>query len=154
MVKKTTFRITLLISLALAACTPKSENTETADETAASETDAASEDWKQMDDFHMLMAESYHPYKDSANLEPAKTLAPEMATMAASWQSSTLPAKVDTEEMKNQLSDLKSETENLVALVASGDDTQIGASLTKVHDAFHKIQEGWYGGAKDHGEHH
>ena len=37
------------------------------------------EAWKEMDDFHMIMAEAFHPYKDSMNLEPAKLKAPELA---------------------------------------------------------------------------
>ena len=32
-----------------------------------------------MESFHMVMAEAYHPYKDSANLEPVKSLAENLA---------------------------------------------------------------------------
>ncbi len=33
---------------------------------------AGDEKWAAMDEFHTLMAESFHPYKDTANLAPAK----------------------------------------------------------------------------------
>ena len=40
---------------------------------ACSEKKSSSPDeWPGMDTFHMIMAESYHPLKDSANLAPAK----------------------------------------------------------------------------------
>ncbi len=29
-------------------------------------------EWKEMDDFHMIMADVYHPLKDSNNLAPIK----------------------------------------------------------------------------------
>ena len=41
--------------------------------------------WKEMDNFHMVMAETFHPYKDSANLEPAKSRASELAAAAEEW---------------------------------------------------------------------
>ncbi|HEY0655693.1 MAG TPA: hypothetical protein VGD65_21310 [Chryseosolibacter sp.] len=109
-------------------------------------------EWKQMDDFHMIMAETFHPFKDSANLEPVKSRAGELASSAESWSNSELPEKVDTDEMKSKLESLKSETATLASSVSGGDDKVIGEQLTKVHDIFHEIQEVWYGGEKH--EHH
>ena len=56
-----------------------------------------------MDDFHMVMAESFHPYKDSANLKPAKEKAPELAASASAWKDSAFPEGVSKEKVKDKL---------------------------------------------------
>ena len=109
-------------------------------------------DWEEMDEFHMVMAETFHPYKDSADLQPVKAKAGELAAAADKWASSALPKKVDNDEMKTSLQELKSEAEILEDLVQTGTNEAIGEQLTKVHDKFHHIQEAWYGG-EGH-EHH
>ena len=120
--------------------------------------DAAGNEWKEMDEFHMVMAETFHPYKDSADLAPAKDKAGELVGAADKWVNAPVPGKVDTDEMKTKLQNLKSETEVLADVVQNGEETAIGDQLTKVHDLFHEIQELWYtgdGGAHGHDhEHH
>jgi len=103
-----------------------------------------SDEWAAMDDFHMIMAESFHPFRDSSNLEPAKRHAGELVTAAEAWISSDRPSRMSSEEVDELLSDLKAEAENLNALVAGGSDQEIGASLTSLHDIFHHLQEQWY----------
>ena len=115
---------------------------------------AGQKEWKEMDDFHMVMAETFHPYKDSSNLEPAKARAGELAAVAEKWADKELPSKVNNEEMKTKLQELREQTSALVQSVSGGDDQVIGAQLTRVHDTFHSIQESWYGGADDHEGHH
>ena len=119
------------------SCSPKSEQV---NESETSETG----DWKEMDEFHMVMAESFHPFRDSANLAPVRMYASEMASLAEQWANSELPAKVDTEEVKKQIQELKEATVALADLVEIGSDEAIGTSLTNVHDAFHHLQEAWY----------
>lgn len=101
--------------------------------------------WKEMDDFHIIMAETFHPYKDSANLEPVKTRASELMTAADQWASARVPEKVDREEVRDKLERLKSEAAALAERVKSADDDVIGAQLSRLHDTFHEIQEMWYG---------
>ncbi len=129
-----------LIFMSVVSCTPKAETAEQSVEESA--------DWKEMDEFHMVMAESFHPYRDSANLEPVKKYAAEMASLAEQWSSSELPAKVNNEEVKNMIQELKVGTSALADLVEIGDDEAIGTALTNVHDSFHHLQEAWY--KKDH----
>jgi hypothetical protein len=111
--------------------------------------------WPEMDEFHSIMADSFHPYKDSANLEPAKANAVEMAKVAEKWASAPLPEKVDNDEIKSNLAQLKNDANTFVQTAQSGDSVKIGESLTSLHDQFHKLQESWYGGHKkeDHKEH-
>lgn len=110
------------------------------------------EEWPEMDKFHMVMAESFHPYKDSLNLMPAKANATEMAKLAEQWAKASLPEKVDNDETKSQLAQLKTDTQAFIQISQSGDSVKIGESLTALHDQFHKLQEAWYGGHKE-GEH-
>jgi hypothetical protein len=135
------FALTLLTF----ACASKKEE--------ASDDAADQKEWKEMDEFHMIMAETFHPYKDSANLEPAKTRAGELATGADKWASAALPEKVNNDEMKSKLEQLKTETTSFLQIVSTNDEKAIGDELTKIHDLFHSIQEDWYGGGEGH-EHH
>ncbi len=142
-----------LFAIVMIACATKKE--EAAEGSEAADESSDQKEWKEMDEFHMLMAESFHPYKDSANLEPAKASATTLASAAEKWANSTLPKKVDNDDVKTKLASLKDGTATFVQTVASGDDKAIGEQLTKVHDLFHAIQETWYGaGSSDHDEHH
>jgi hypothetical protein len=102
--------------------------------------------WKEMDDFHMIMVETFHPYKDSSNLEPAKARAAELMTAADEWASATLPERVDNADVRSKLEKLKSEAAALAEGVKSADDNVIGEQLTRLHHTFHEIQEAWYEG--------
>ena len=141
-----------VIALGWMGCSSKKAEEHTHDE-HAKDTAAAEEDWKEMDAFHTIMAEAFHPFKDSANLAPAKVQAEALANSAAAWQAAPLPAKVDNEEVKTKLETLKSGTAAFVETVKAGNDEAIGKSLTQLHDQFHELQEAWYAG-HDHEHHH
>jgi hypothetical protein len=135
----------LVFMVVLAACSSKKESTTS---------EALEEDtWESMDKFHMVMAESFHPYKDSANLAPAKANAAAMADAAREWLNAPLPEKVNTARVKAQLLQLKTDTETFVTTVASDDDKAIGESLNVLHDLFHEIQEAWYSDGAEHHHH-
>lgn len=111
------------------------------------------EEWKEMDDFHMVMAEAFHPFKDSANVEPAKQNAAALVESANKWSQAELPEKFEgDDEIKFKLNQLKTDAATFAEVARTGDDKAIGNSLTKLHDLFHEIQESWYGGHS--GEHH
>src|SRR5882762_2378402 len=138
----------LLFALLIACCTKKET---TATETTTDSTSADTDEWEAMDDFHMIMAESFHPYKDSANLAPAKAKAAELAASAEQWLAAPLPEKVNNENVKAKLEALKIKTAAFVETSKSTDDKVVGDALTELHDMFHELQEAWYAG---HGEHH
>jgi hypothetical protein len=143
-----TIILSLLLVVVIAGCDKK--NAETNGKEGA---DSDKKEWKEMDEFHMVMAETFHPYKDSANLAPAKAKAGDLVASADKWVSAGLPEKVDNDEMKTKLQQLKSEAEAFRDLVQTGKDEEIGEQLTKLHDTFHGIQELWYGSQHGH-EHH
>ncbi len=136
----------VVLLLAVVACGKKSESTSQ---------EAASDEWPAMDSFHMIMAEAYHPFKDSANVEPVKRMAEEMAQAAADWQKQPLPEKVNNDDMKARLSQLAAGTRGLADRIKSGaPDEEIGAALTALHDGFHGITEAWNGGEEKHEHEH
>lgn len=102
--------------------------------------------WKEMDAFHMIMSETFHPYRDSSNLEPAKARASELMVAADEWASASLPDKVDNADVRSKLEKLKSEAAALAESAKSSDDNVIGEKLTRLHRTFHEIEEAWYGG--------
>jgi len=48
-------------------------------------------EWKELNSFHKVMAEAFHPLKDSGNVEPAKKLATQLADEAEHWAAASLP---------------------------------------------------------------
>ncbi|NJN42328.1 MAG: hypothetical protein HC811_09025 [Flammeovirgaceae bacterium] len=147
MVSKINFLFFILILLFVAACATKDANQDEV---------ISNDEWVELDEFHMVMAESFHPYRDSANLAPARALASEMAQLADQWSQAALPSKVDNEDTRQMLSSLKDATAAFSEMANSADDSALGEELTKLHDLFHGIQEAWYGGGSEHEhqEHH
>lgn len=142
----------LLAAAVLSACSGKKDGHDEHGHDHEHEHAAVSKDeWKEMDDFHLLMAEAFHPYKDNKDLAPAKAKAGELAAAAEKWANAPLPEKVNNDEVKTKLEQLKTGTASFVETVKSGDDTKIADELTRLHDQFHEIQEVLYVGG--HGEH-
>ena len=106
--------------------------------------------WNGMDEFHFIMAESFHPFKDSSNLEPAKKYAHEMDSIAGVWLSSPRPEKVNTDVIKEKLQKLKTGTELFAVAVLEESDSTLAKSLTNLHDQFHTLQEAWYAEPEGH----
>ncbi len=129
----------IILSISFVRCSNKTDNASTTYE------------WKEMDSFHLIMAEAFHPYKDSANLVPVKNLAEEMAAQAEKWANAKLPAKVDNDEVKQELKKLQEDTRALAELIKSNaEDKAIGSSLNALHDSFHEIMEAWHGRDEKH----
>ena len=145
-----TLHLILFVAIAgLALACGKKEGHEHGDASDSSDssdsTSASADEWKAMDDFHVIMADTFHPFKDSSNLEPAKTHSEHLAMEAEKWAAAPLPEKVNNEETKAKLEQLKTDTRALADKVkAGGTDEEVGTQLTAIHDLFHKIQESWY----------
>ena len=143
--------VVVLSSLFITACGSKKQEEGHDHEHHGAEA-TGSDGWKEMDNFHVIMAETFHPYKDSANLQPAKDHAEHLAMEADKWSSSTLPEKVNNDETKTRLEKLKADTRAFADRAKAGAPyAELATQLTAVHDLFHEIQESWYG---EGGEHH
>ena len=137
------YPVIIIATMMVSACASKTEEARDAEHGHGHDEAGV---WVEMDEFHMIMVETFHPYKDSTNLEPAKKRASELMTAADEWASADLPDKVNTAEVKAKLRQLKSEAVTLAESVKSADDNVIGEQLTRLHDTFHEIQEAWYAG--------
>ena len=140
------FCIILYLATLLIACNSEKSSTKHShtEETGGDTTAAVS--WKEMDEFHVLMAESFHSYMDSTNLAPAKTLAEELSQAAAKWAAAPLPERVDNEGVRAKIDKLKTTSQEFATIVKAGNDEAIGKALTDLHHLFHEIQNEWYSG--------
>jgi hypothetical protein len=112
---------------------------------------STADEWPEMDAFHKVMAEAYHPFKDSSNVGPVKRLAEEMAQEAEKWQAAPLPEKVSNDQTKAQLEKLAGDARALSDQIKGGaKDDEIGRLLTQLHESFHAIMEAWNGEGEAH----
>jgi len=100
--------------------------------------------WHEMDDFHMLMAELYHPFKDSANLQPVKKHYQELSKATDAWVTSASREQISNDKVKSKILQLKQDVAQLIEMVEGGADNEIGNSLEKLHVTFHEVQSMWY----------
>lgn len=128
----------LILGSILLACSGKKEQSAVTNQT-----------WEEMDDFHMVMAEAFHPYKDSANLDPAKNTALLLSKSAAEWAASAQEKEIAA-TIKDKLEQLETEAVAFEAMVKAEKDNQLGESLTRLHDLFHGIEKEWYDGHEKH----
>jgi len=127
------FLVLLLSSVVLFSCSNKESN------------EGESGDWKELDAFHKIMAQAYHPLKDSGDPAPTKQLITQLADEAEKWSNSELPEKVNTPEMKGRLQKLKTDSRALENEIHSGaTDGTIKEKMNLLHDQFHQIMEAWH----------
>jgi hypothetical protein len=105
--------------------------------------------WKEMDDFHTVMSETFHPAEEG-KLEPIKKRSQEMIDKAVVWQKSTAPEGYDKEKVEGSLKKLVEGAKELNKLVkAKSSDKILTEKLSGLHDIFHEIME-----KCQKGEHH
>jgi hypothetical protein len=100
---------------------------------------AAAGEWKEMEAFHMVMAETFHPTEEG-NLQPLRDNAGDLAAKARTWRDSKVPAGYDGEKTAKALNGLVARCEKLEAAVkAKQSDAELTKLITEAHDAFHAI---------------
>ncbi len=116
--------------------------------------DSSSSDWKALDSYHNVLAEVFHPLKDSGNVEPARRLLPLLREKGDSLALASLPGKVNNLEMKSLINKITLDTRSLADDIKSGaSDSVIALKLNPIHDQFHRIHHLWNSG-KEHENHH
>ena len=124
--------VLILSVVVLAACSKKAKH------------EAEPGDWKELNAFHRIMAEAYHPLKDSGDLAPARKLINQLADEAEKWSSAALPNRVNTPEVKEKIQKLKTEARALANDISSGaSDEMVKDRMIKLHDQFHSVMEAW-----------
>lgn len=95
--------------------------------------------WKEMEAFHMAMAETFHPAEEG-NLQPVREQAGDLLAKAKTWQASPVPSDYDQAKTVKALQALVEKCERVEAAVkAKQDDAQLTKLITEAHDAFHAI---------------
>lgn len=108
---------------------------------AAFTTQAQQPAWKELDDYHTVMSQTFHP-SEEGNLQPIKTRSGELAAKAKTLQKSTIPAAYQKEGVKKSLDLLAKESKALDKMVRKQKaDAEITKSLTALHDRFHEVME-------------
>ena len=143
-----------LVALLFASLLSCRETKQAGKDSAADNTSTDDHEWKIMDEYHAVMADAFHPYKDSANLEPAKANAQALADVARRWSESELPDKVNNEKMKEVLARLRNSSNSFEETVRTNNDKAIGDSLNHLHDLFHSVQDAWYHAGQHEGHSH
>lgn len=106
----------------------------------------ASADWTEMESFHDLMADAYHPVHDSSNLVPAKDLADELAASAKLWSESSLPERVNNDEVRKDLFILRDSSAAFLSAVTAGKpDSVLKSRISDLHHTFHRLHRAWEG---------
>ena len=97
--------------------------------------------WKEMNDFHTVMSETFHPAEEG-HLDPIKKRSQEMVNKAVAWQKSTAPEGYDKNKVDVSLKKLVQGTKELNTLVkGKSSDKVLTEKLSGLHDIFHEIME-------------
>lgn len=127
--------------VALVSCAKKEADTE----------EAAGNDWPELESFHEVMADAYHPVADSGNMEPARRLSAALEERAATLASSVVPENARGEETTNNLTVLRDSTVGFSKAVKAGQpDSVLRPSITYLHRVFHHLMEAGSGKMEHH----
>lgn len=97
--------------------------------------------WKELDDYHSVMAQTFHP-SEEGNLQPIKKRSGELAAKAKALKKSAIPAAYQKEGVKKSLDLLAKESKALDKMVRKKKpDADITKSLAALHDRFHEVME-------------
>lgn len=96
----------------------------------------ASDKWAEMEAFHGVMSQTFHPAEEG-KLEPIRKRAGEMATKAKQWLDSKPPKVYDSADIKALLVKLNAESKAMADSIAKGaSDEQVKKDLTARTTAF------------------
>lgn len=105
--------------------------------------DHAASGWKELDNYHMLMMQTWHPIKEKGDVAPIRAKAAEMVASARKLATSKAPKGCDTPALKNAASTLVADTEGVANLVSrKADDAALTAAMKTLHDQFEVLEEG------------
>ncbi len=98
-------------------------------------------EWKELDAFHAVMSETFHPAEEG-NLQPVRDNADELLAKAKEWQMSPVPEGYDKSLTTKTLKTLVAKCKGLKSAVkAKKNDKELTKLITEAHDVFHKIVE-------------
>jgi hypothetical protein len=99
----------------------------------------AQDSWAELDAFHKVMAQTFHPAEDG-NMQPILTRSAELAMGAKTLMKSKIPADLQKKDLKTSMKALVKQTANLNKMVKKGKpEAEIKTALFAAHDTFHEI---------------
>jgi uncharacterized protein involved in copper resistance len=105
--------------------------------------DHAASGWKELDSYHMLMMQTYHPIKEKGDVAPIRARSTEMVAAAKLVAASKAPARCDTPALRKAAAGLVGETQRVANLVAKkGSDKALVTAMTTLHDRFEVLEKG------------
>ena len=110
------------------------------EQTAETFNEETPEEWTPMENYHFVMAETFHPMEEG-DLEPIKSRVNELVKAAKTWAESEIPARYNTEAIRTQLNKLNVESAQMEEIVRKGTDEEIITALTDLHDTFHAMMD-------------
>jgi hypothetical protein len=104
----------------------------------------ASSGWKEMDAFHHLMMETWHPARSSNDVRPIRAKAAAMAEAARAWAAAPVPAACDSPATRATVARLATDARALADLVAraGSTDAEVRDALKALHDRFEPVEHG------------
>lgn len=98
--------------------------------------------WKELDAYHMVMMQVWHPAKEKGDLAPIRAQAGKLADAADVWAKAAVPSACDSPDNRASIARVQAESRALVALAASGSDADLKAALAAVHERFELVNRG------------
>ena len=99
--------------------------------------------WKEMDDYHALVAATWHPAKEFGDMAPIRAKAKEMAAAAKTLAASKPPAACNKPALKEAAVKLAPETQAIADMVANNaSNNALKDALKVLHDHFDVLEEG------------
>jgi hypothetical protein len=112
---------------------------------------AMSSGWKELDDFHTVMAATWHPVSKSSDFTAIRAKAGDLATAAEKWAAATVPSACDKKENRDAIADVAKQSKALAALVAAkGSDADVKKALHDLHERFEVVEHGCSAAGKHH----
>lgn len=113
------------------------------DKMAKMEKEHASSGWKELDAYHKLMMDTWHPAKGANDLKPLKLKAKDLSASAKSLAKSTPPAACNRADMVEAARQLAPASDALAQQVLSGaSDAALKSALQDLHEKFELLEKG------------
>lgn len=98
--------------------------------------------WKELDAYHMVMMQVWHPAKEKSDLAPIRAQATKLADAADVLAKASVPAACDTPATREAVAKVQADSRALAGLVASGTDAEVKDALKALHDRFEGLNHG------------
>ena len=100
----------------------------------------AKNDWKEKNDFHKVMSQTFHPAEEG-NFAPIRSRINEMLDKSEAFKNSEIPAEFSHQkEIKNNLKKLVKQTKSFKKKINKGaSDADLKADFIALHDTFHQV---------------